>query len=212
MTLLRRAPREVYRVYTEDEFFAEDEFLDGSEDEEVAGRGLLSMADRSEIGQPAAAGRRTRRFTGAAALAGAVGAMGGAVIMNGLPSARSQGRQTGGGSHAATPQPARQMLSVRAQLAAGRARTSHSDHRRSRLRDTARRQHGPGAQRRHHRGLRDSARRRHALAGRLQYATGARRHAGVERGISAPVIVASSTGSAPAGPSRPEHAEFGFER
>jgi hypothetical protein len=213
MTLLRRRPRVVYRVYAEDEFVgARDEFFD------VAEGGLPSEGDRSEIGQlaegesegarvdvagpvesfrPAASGR-LRRLAGAAMLAGAVGAVG-IVAANGLRAARSAGdRRTRGVSlpatrlHAAASWPsalhrrvvARGALSASVERpAVGLAYTSRGGPRRV--------GHGDGAWRSH---------------------AGAKRpHAGLERG-GLPAVVARSTASAPSRPPRTAHGEFGFER
>jgi hypothetical protein len=81
MTLLRRAPREVYRVYSEAEFF------DGA----AAGLELFTSANA-----PGGAERRLRRLAGAAMLAGAVGTMGGAVVLASSRPTRSSGRRAGG--------------------------------------------------------------------------------------------------------------------
>jgi hypothetical protein len=79
MTLLRRVPREVYRVYDEDDFFA------GAVGECV---GSTSVG---------AAEGRVSRIAGAALLLGVVGAVGGLVIVNSLPRVRGSGRRPGGG-------------------------------------------------------------------------------------------------------------------
>jgi hypothetical protein len=81
MTLLRRAPREVYRVYSEAEFF------DGA----VAGMELFKSASA-----PGLRDRRLRRFAGAAMLAGAVGTMVGAVVLADSRPPRGSGRRAGG--------------------------------------------------------------------------------------------------------------------
>jgi hypothetical protein len=78
MTLLRRAPREVYRVYSE------EEYLDG------AGSEIAAVAEWPVDGSPVVAeaaqqvvlGHRLRRAAGVAMLAGAVGAVGGLVCLN----------------------------------------------------------------------------------------------------------------------------------
>jgi hypothetical protein len=79
MTLLRRAPREVYRVYSEAEFF------DGA-----AGVEVFAPATATGAGE-----RRLRRLAGAAMLAGAVGTMGGAVVLTGSRPTRGSGRRAG---------------------------------------------------------------------------------------------------------------------
>jgi hypothetical protein len=198
MTLLRRPPRVVYRVY------AEDAFLSGAGDElfDVAEGALPSVDDRSEIDQlaegqsegtvdvagpvesfrPAASEvgeRRLRRLAGAAMLAGAVGAVGGVVVASGLRPARSTGGRRGG-----SPPATRSYAATRSQRpAVGVTHTLHGARRRGGLRDGAWRSHAKGTQ----------------------------RHAGVERGGS-PAIVARSTTGARAGAPGTGHAEFGFER
>jgi len=78
MTLLRRAPREVYRVYAEDEFFA--------------GTGI----DESWEPNASAADRRMQRIAGATMLVAAVGAVGGLIAFTGLSSATRAGRRARG--------------------------------------------------------------------------------------------------------------------
>ncbi len=100
MTLLRRAPREIYRVYSE------EEYLDG------AGTGLPIAAEwqvdgSSPVPEPArqvVTGHRLRRAAGVAMLAGAVGAVGGLVCLN---LARAHGGVAGRGSLVAATHPAR---------------------------------------------------------------------------------------------------------
>jgi hypothetical protein len=81
MMLPRRAPHEVYRVYSEAEFF------DGA-----AGMELFTAATASGAGE-----RRLRRLVGAAMLAGAVGAMGGAAVLASSRPTRGSGRRAGNG-------------------------------------------------------------------------------------------------------------------
>src|SRR5580692_272813 len=100
MTLLRRAPREVYRVYSEAEFF------DGPADTE-----LFTPTHASGAGE-----RRLRRLAGAAMLAGAVGTMGGAVVLAGSRPARGSGRRAGNGGAQALAR-ARLVTRVQTQLA-----------------------------------------------------------------------------------------------
>jgi hypothetical protein len=69
MTLLRRAPREVYRVYAEEEFLADTRC-----DEPLHTVGA------------AAGGRRLHRIAGATALVAAAGAVGGLIALTGLQS------------------------------------------------------------------------------------------------------------------------------
>src|SRR5580704_6574500 len=84
--LLRRAPREVYRVYSEDEFF------DGATNEELF-----------EPVAPAGTGeRRLRRLAGAAMLVGAVGTVGGVIAINISRPARNAARRASPDSPVAT--------------------------------------------------------------------------------------------------------------
>jgi len=77
MTLLRRAPREVYRVYSEDEFF------------ECAAADEPPAATATGI-------ERRRRDLGAAALLASIGAVGGLVAIASLTPAMRSGRGRGG--------------------------------------------------------------------------------------------------------------------
>ena len=84
MTLLRRAPREVYRVYGEEEFFAaaaRDERF-----ELTGGRGE----------------RRRHRVAGATVLLAATGAVGGLIALTSLSAATSARRRVGAGLLTAT--------------------------------------------------------------------------------------------------------------
>jgi hypothetical protein len=83
MTLLRRAPREVYRVYAEDEFFASQ------------------VADETFAVPSRGADRRLLRLAGGAMLLAAVGAVGGLVAITSLSSAPRVGRRRGSGLLAA---------------------------------------------------------------------------------------------------------------
>jgi hypothetical protein len=91
---MRRRPREVYRVYSEDEYLNAEEYLNlngiGSE--------LASAGGRPAAVEPARRGsgeRRLRRVAGVTMLAGAVGAVGGVVVMNGPWAQRSAARGPG---------------------------------------------------------------------------------------------------------------------
>jgi hypothetical protein len=86
MTRLRRRPREVYRVYTE------DEYLGG------AGLEVATVGEWPPAAEPARKGageRRLRRAAGMAMLAGTVGAVGGLVVMTGSWAHRGAGRRPG---------------------------------------------------------------------------------------------------------------------
>ena len=86
MTLLRRPPREVYRVYTEEEY--------------LNGAGLEPAVALAEVWPVAAAriaahARRLHRVVGMALLAGAVGTVGGVVAANNPWAHRGVGRRPG---------------------------------------------------------------------------------------------------------------------
>jgi hypothetical protein len=92
MMLLRRRPREVYRVYSE------DEYLDGAGAEVGAGLEVAAVGTWPPAAEPArkAAGeRRLRRVAGVAMLAGALGAVGGLVVMTSSWTNRGAGRRPG---------------------------------------------------------------------------------------------------------------------
>lgn len=78
MTLLQRAPREVYRVFDEEEFLAR-----------------VAHEPRTEPAAAAAAGRRLRRIGGATVLLAATGAVGGLLAMAGVLSASGTRRRAG---------------------------------------------------------------------------------------------------------------------
>jgi hypothetical protein len=83
MTLLRRAPREVYRVYAEDEFFASQ------------------ATDETFAESSPGADRRLLRLAGGAMLLAAIGAVGGLVAITSVSSAPRVGRRRGSGLLAA---------------------------------------------------------------------------------------------------------------
>ncbi len=85
MTLLRRAPREVYRVYGEDEFFAR-----------------VDHDERPEPTAPGMGARRLRRMAGATMLLAVTGAVGGLVVIASLPAASGTRRRAGTGLLSAT--------------------------------------------------------------------------------------------------------------
>jgi hypothetical protein len=92
MTLLRRRPREVYRVYTEDEYLNGAGLEVGAELEVAAGDGWPAP-----VGPARKCGgeRRLRRAAGVAMLAGAVGTVGGVVVMTGSRAHSGAGRRPG---------------------------------------------------------------------------------------------------------------------
>jgi len=83
VTLLRRRPREVYRVYSEEEYLN-----DAGPDLATLGE-ELSPASVQPVSQGAGAHRRRHRVAGVAMLAGAVGIVGGVVVMNDLRTQRA---------------------------------------------------------------------------------------------------------------------------
>jgi hypothetical protein len=69
MMRVRRAPREVYRVYSEDEFFREGELLAGG------------VADERHVGSARGADQRWQTAAGVTIAAAAIGAIGGVVAL-----------------------------------------------------------------------------------------------------------------------------------
>jgi hypothetical protein len=84
MSILRRRPREVYRVYTE------DEYLDGAGSEPAT---VEQSPVAAEPGRKLMGEGRLRRAAGMAMLAGAVGAVGGVVVANSSRGHRGAGRR-----------------------------------------------------------------------------------------------------------------------
>jgi hypothetical protein len=85
MTLLRRAPREVYRVYSEEEYLA-------------AGEDQLASAERWQRSltiSPDDGERRLRRAAAAALLFGTVSVVGGVLVLNSVPPSRGAARRLG---------------------------------------------------------------------------------------------------------------------
>jgi hypothetical protein len=103
MKIPRRQPRQVYRVYDEREFFAREDWtgsqqLPGDEDAQRP-RGYV----------------RARRLAGAVALFGALGAVGGAMVVAGLRPSRGSRRAQLGGLRARAQAPIGEVARVRAQ-------------------------------------------------------------------------------------------------
>jgi hypothetical protein len=90
MTLLRRAPREVYRLYDEEDFFA-------AADQEER---------RESVTTAPPGGRRLRRIAGTTTLLAAIGATGGLIALNRAVSVAGAGRQLTAGLLAGTGSPA----------------------------------------------------------------------------------------------------------
>ncbi len=96
MTLLRRAPREVYRVYGEEEFLASAGMEETFED----------LADSRD--------RRMQRLAGATLLVAITGVAGGLVVVTSLPSAAGGTRRAAG------------LLAVAGAVVRGRAAHAHA--------------------------------------------------------------------------------------
>jgi hypothetical protein len=92
MTLLRRRPREVYRVYSEDEYLNGAGLEVGAGMEVAAGDGWPAPVGPARKG---GGERRLRRAAGVAMLAGAVGTVGGVVVMTGSRAHSGAGRRPG---------------------------------------------------------------------------------------------------------------------
>jgi hypothetical protein len=89
MMRVRRAPREVYRVYSEEEFFAGDELLAGG------------VADERRVGSAGGADQRWHTAAGVTIAAAAIGAIGGVVALTWVASAPRDGRRATAGLLAA---------------------------------------------------------------------------------------------------------------
>jgi hypothetical protein len=89
MMRVRRAPREVYRVYSEEEFFGEDELLAGG------------VADERRVRSAGGADQRWHTAAGVTIAAAAIGAIGGLVALTWVASAPRGGRRATAGLRAA---------------------------------------------------------------------------------------------------------------
>jgi hypothetical protein len=107
--VIRRRPRQVYRVYAEDEFFAAQQALAAAPP---------SLAARPSPAASRAGGRRVRGFVGVAALAGAAGMIGLIVAVDGIPGAVLPGGPSDRGGASA--------LAARAPLVRSRVRRGRS--------------------------------------------------------------------------------------
>ncbi|HYM56246.1 MAG TPA: hypothetical protein VES97_12860 [Solirubrobacteraceae bacterium] len=191
MTLMRRAPREVYRVYDE------EDFLVGADRAAIP---AVSAPAGAALGEPRRAvasrsrERRLRRAAGVAMLVGAVGAAGGMTAISGLPSARGKARRGGGGMRAATGSPVSSPVS-HVQIWQGGEPAIRTD------RETIRASRP------------DRIRRRDGGGGHGRAVVSAPRHAGIQVAPASPASVARLTAAASSpGPQRQGHSEFGFER
>jgi hypothetical protein len=201
MTVLRRAPREVYRVY------GEQEFLDGVDHAEAPLRrsqaGYCRRATRPPAGSWTGE-RRLRRVTGAALLLGAVGAVGALSAFSGAPSTKGRGRGLGGSLRASIGPLAGTHVRRAGQVSQARIWRPRA----------ARRSSGE--------------RSRAARPARIDQRAGRRGRAlvagaplpSVERAVEPPKVNGTSvsvarltaTAGASVGPQGPVHPEFGFER
>ena len=186
MTLLRRAPREVYRVYGEEEFLA---YAGGDERFEAAGSGTGE--------------RRLQRVAGATMLLAAMGAVGGLVAITSLSSVAGDGRRVGAGLLAATGS----LVSSRAARAhVWRGRAGSDGPRDQRVRDRqADRRSAQDQQADRVRGVRPAGPRPRAAVVALP-------PPGAPIEAAPPASVARLTARASAGPQRSGQSEFGFER
>jgi hypothetical protein len=190
MTLLRRAHREVYRVYSEDEFFA--------------------CADHDERSEPAGAvgERRLQRVAGLTVLLAATGAVGGLIAITGLSASAGARRRAGAGLLAATrsfmyPRSARARVWSESSSADGlRGREVHARQMGRRVDAVALARHG------------ESSRRtvpRRPIASE-QAAAVAVSEQSTPVATAAPAQSVHVTASAAATSQRSGQAEFGFER
>jgi hypothetical protein len=226
MMLLRRRTREVYRIYTEDEFLdgAGLEFLAGDESSEIPVGVPAGFDHRTELCGPAqgegeggpgdvadpagypgtrpgAGGRRLRRLTGAAMLAWAVGVVGALVVSIGPWSARSEGhRRAARGSLPAAQSHPRAHAYPDAQASSAAKRKTFAP---ALFAQVVRRVAPPPGSL-GERGRVDEAGARRSGAHGVWWR-------GVERG-GARLAVEHSAAAASPRPARPGPAEFGFER
>lgn len=184
MTLLRRAPREVYRVYDEEEFFAAD-----------------AREEHVQAAAPGTGVRWPQRVAGATVLLAVTAAVGGVVAIAGTRPARGGGRRAGASLLAATGS----LVSARARVwrapaGSGGPRRQGSPSRRARDVPPS------WARARVAIGARAEARPRLASASpRL-------RPVQVEAAVASARVAQPAAVSASAGVRVPGPAEFGFER
>jgi hypothetical protein len=198
MTLLGRAPREVYRVYGEEEFLEGVDLVDGHRPRARAEESCRAMPAVPRPGE-----RRLRRLAGATLLVGAVGSAGALSAVSGLLSTRGAGRRLGGSLRASVA--AAGGLSVGSHPSRGRIGRARSMAR-------SRRELRPARQlqpRHRAAGVRRPASPQGAGRASLELPAQAPQHA-----YEAPVSEGRSAAiaSVPAGARRPPHVEFGFER
>jgi hypothetical protein len=191
MTLLRRAPREVYRVYGEREFLAGacyDECFDAVPSQ--AGEGRL------------------QRIAGATMLLVAIGAVGALIAIASLWSATGDGHRVGAGLLAVTGSLLSSRI-ARAHVWRERADPGASRHRRVRELQADRRS-AQELQVDRVRGVRLALARRASAPARASAV--ASRVAGAPIELAVPASVAPPTVRASAEPAQSGQSEFGFER
>jgi hypothetical protein len=101
MSLLRREPREVYRVYDEDEFLAADGVGTDHGESPAAPRAEVPRQSVSMAEEASARATGARRFAVPALLIGAVACVGGLVTVSSMPSRRGIPRRPDAGRGAA---------------------------------------------------------------------------------------------------------------
>jgi len=189
MTLLRRATREVYRVYDEEEFFVAD-----------------AREEHFQAGAPDTGVRWLQRVTGATVLLAVTAAVGGVVAVAGTRPARG-GRRAGASLLAATGAVVSARARVwRAPVRSGASRRQSSPGRRAR--DVPR----AGALATAAAGPRAEARPRVASGSRLASASPRPHPAQAEAAVMPASVAQPVAVSASAGVQAPGHPEFGFER
>jgi len=202
MTMLRRAPQQLYRVYSAEEF---------------ADAGMLTAWDGSPA-REASRERRFRRLAGAAALTGAVGTVGGAIAFASV-GPRSTALQT---AASAVPRvraaglplsPAPRPDAVQ-RARAGRVVLMHEDARTRASRAGTRAVARP--QRRHPRSGRSRSRRRGELGSHIAAGQSAEHSpppaARIVEDAAATAVMSAPSASAETRPQPPTQGEFGFER
>ncbi|MGH2865236.1 MAG: hypothetical protein ACRDJX_08310 [Solirubrobacteraceae bacterium] len=193
MTLLRRKPREVYRVYSEDEFLADP---------------LCDERMRSRDG--ASGGRRLKRVLGATLLFAALGAIAGLIAWTtALPAAgrRRERARTLAAVASIGPTRAPRPRVWRTRAPAAPAGQAHLGRRSVKRHDRAQ-PAGLRARRHAITSIRGGALRLARAAGRLNAAA----PYGVRPVGAASADAPSALAAVAAGPPRPDHTEFGFER
>jgi hypothetical protein len=202
MTLLRRAPREVYRVYSEDEFFAA-----AAPDE-----------DQGTASHPNSAGHQLQRIAGVTILLAVVGVVGGIVAITSVSrvagarrrgigrlsaASGSSGRARGGVA------PVHTGMAIPSHLGKSVGRSGVAAHiagRRSRVRTAGKRFAAP-----EHGGRSRGGGSREASRSPVESVSGPR-HVVQAADTGAPVSVADAWADTSTSAPQPVQAEFGFER